>query len=321
VRLNLAGLGIRTIDDGGDEPAAGGAGDLVWRRHRVASLGGEAPAEGPFTLVRGQPGEGGTRTDFRFGRLGRLYCRFVVGAAGRSVESWAVPDVSDRDLLALFGEHILRTVLVRRGLVSFHAAALAGGDGAVLVMGDKGMGKSTLSSALQQRGWSCVADDLARVAEDEAGAWRTFAGLRDTKLLADSIAALGLAPAALPPRWDDSGGGGGDKRLLAPVDGAAFDARALRLTGLLVLAPRARDALSHRIVSPVEAVRALLAHATGDPLAPGAPPPPPVQRAIGALVRRLPVIELALPDRLEALGASAEAVEALVGRLGARRAA
>jgi hypothetical protein len=65
----------------------------------------------------------------------------------------------------------------------------------------------------------------------------------------------------------------------------------------------------------------MLEHATGDPLHPEAPPPPSVQRAIGALIQRVPVIEIALPDRLDALRASAEAVASLVKDADARRAA
>jgi hypothetical protein len=319
VHLNLAGLRIRRIEGDGPEP---GEQDLVWRHRRVASLPGGAAGDGPLVTVHAEESGDGPLTDFRFGYGGRVRCRFIVGAGGRWVESWAVPAVTDRDLVALFGEHILRTVLVRRGLISFHAASLTDGDGSILIMGDKGMGKSTLSSALQQRGWSPVADDLTRVAET-GGTWRAFAGLRDTKLLADSAAALGLQREGLPPRWDDRDGAADDKRLLSPLFEPPSDERAFRLRALLVLKPRGTGGgeLFHRSASPILAVRAMLEHSTGDPLHPGAPPPPAVQRAIGALVKSLPVIETALPDRLDALRPSAEAIEALVRGVDARRAA
>lgn len=316
--MDLAGLRIRRIED--DEPEPSGQ-DLVWRHRRVASVAGGASAQGPFTSVRGELNGSGLLTDFAFGHSGRVRCRFIVGSDGRSVESFADPAVSDRDLLALFGEHILRAILVRRGLISLHAASLSDGEGTILIMGDKGMGKSTLSSALQQRGWACVADDLTRVAE-KGGTWRAFAGLRDTKLLADSAAALGLQREKLSPRWDDNKGAGDDKRLLGPSSPPPSGERALRLCALLVLQPRrpGTEELWHRIASPVDAVRAMLEHATADPLQPQGVPPP-VQRAIGALVQRVPVIEVALPDRLDALRSSAEAVEIIVRRADVRRAA
>lgn len=319
VNLNLAGLSVRRIEGDEVEPERQ---DLVWRHRRVSSVPGGAPRKAPFTIIRSEAAADGARTDMGFGYGGRVRCRFIISGDGRSVESFAESSVSDRDLLALFGEHILRTVLVRRGLLSFHAASLSDGDATILIMGDKGMGKSTLSSALQQRGWSCVADDLTRVAES-GGTWRAFAGLRDTKLLADSVAALGLQQEELPQRWDDDEGADDGKRLVSPSRAAPSGERAFRLGALLVLKPRqsGRSEIFHRIASPLEAVRAMLDHSTADPLGPGVGPPAAVQRAIGALAQRIPVMEIALPDRLDALGASAEAIETLVRGVDAREAA
>jgi hypothetical protein len=309
--LNLAGLSIRRIE--GEAPDSR-AQDLVWRHHHVPRLDQPDAAEAAFIAVRHEPETEGARSLLTFGHGNRARCRFGVGADGRSVESWATPDVSDRDLLALFGEHILRSVLVRRGLLSFHAASLSDGAGTILIMGDKGAGKSTLSFALQQRGWTPVADDLTRVAEDGA-AWRAFAGLRATKLLATSLEAIGLDEDALPPRWDDSEGAADGKRLLVPASAPPASAEALRLRAFLVLKPRrAEGGVVHRIASPIDAVRALLEHATVDVALPEAMPAPDVQRQVGALVRSLPVVEIALPDRLDALAASARAVEDLVRR-------
>lgn len=318
--LNLAGLSIRRIE--GDEPDPAGH-DLIWRHRRVEAVRGEAPGDGPFTAIRGEAGAEGMLTQSCFGHGGRVRCRFIVSGNGRRVESIADPAVSDRDLLALFGEHILRTILVRRGQISFHAASLTDGHGTILIMGDKGMGKSTLASALQQRGWSCVADDLTRVAETD-GIWRAFPGLRDSKLLADSIAALGLRREGMPLRWDDTKGADDGKRLLAPVVRLPAVESAYRLGALLILMPRRAGpgGLVHRIASPIGSVRAMLEHATEDPLRPGAGPPPAAQRAIGDLAGRVPVIEIALPNRLEALRSSAEALEEMVRAVDdARRAA
>jgi hypothetical protein len=318
--LSLAGLHI--VRTKRDEPA-NGAHDLVWRHHEAQSLPAEPGGSGHFTRVLAATGPDGIATDFAFGYGERIRCRFTVSADGRRVESWAAEGVSDRDVQALFGEHILRTVLVRRGLVSFHAASLTDGDGAVLILGDKGMGKSTLSAALQQRGWWSVADDLSRVAS-ESGAWRTFPGLRNTKLLPDSIAALGLAEQALPPRWDDLSPGlklaGEDKKLLGSGDELSLAETAFGLRALLILRPRVGGGkLLHRAASPVAAVRSLLQHITEDPL--GGETPPEFQRAIGRLVREVPVIEIALPDRLDALRSSAAEIEAIARSAGVRRAA
>jgi hypothetical protein len=44
-----------------------------------------------------------------------------------------------------------------------HAAAIARDDGAVLIVGPSGMGKSTLSTLLCERGWRFMGDDIAPV--------------------------------------------------------------------------------------------------------------------------------------------------------------
>ena len=302
--LSLAGLSVRRIADAAPDA---GEQDVVWRHHVARPPDGDAAAEASGRI--------GGETPLVFGHGPRMRCRFAVSDDGRSVESWAAPDVADRDLVALFGEHIMRSVLVRRGLLSFHAASLSDGDGTILIMGDKGAGKSTLSFALQQRGWIPVADDLTRVAEGRGG-WRAFAGLRATKLLAASLDAMGLEREQLAPRWEDPEGAADGKRLLAPASPPPPGAEALRVRALLVLKPRrAKGDAVLRAASPFDAVRALLEHVTDDPACPGVLPSAPVQRQVGALVRSLPILEVALPDRLDALAASAEAVEGFVRRL------
>jgi hypothetical protein len=64
----------------------------------------------------------------------------------------------------------LAALLYQRGMLAFHASALVPplreGDrkgGAILLAGDSGAGKSTLLAALQQCGWTPLADDLAAV--------------------------------------------------------------------------------------------------------------------------------------------------------------
>ncbi|MFL6862561.1 MAG: hypothetical protein ACJ8DZ_06130 [Allosphingosinicella sp.] len=321
--MNLAGLSIFRA---GSDQLASGDPDLLWRHHHAAGLSAEAEAAGLFTRVSAVDAPDGILTHFEFGYGERVRCRFTVSAAGDQVDSWAAPEVSERDLDGLFSEHILRSVLIRRGLLSFHAAALSDGDGAILIMGDKGMGKSTLSAALQQRGWSAAADDLSRVAE-AGGGWRTFEGLRATKLLAGSLAGLGLAQQALPTRWDDASedlkGAVEEKRLLSPAGDLPSDPRAFRLRALLVLQPRiaGSDEVVARTAAPLGAVRALLDHITEDALHPGAAPAPALQQAIGRLVGQVPITEITLPDRIDALASSAEAVERIVRNAQARRAA
>jgi hypothetical protein len=90
-----------------------------------------------------------------------------------------------------FATHPLTTValmelLERRGLFSLHAACLASGVGAgVLLSGPSGAGKSTLALALARRGMSFLSDDLVFLDPTEDGEPLRILGFAD---------ALGLTP-------------------------------------------------------------------------------------------------------------------------------
>ena len=131
--LILNGLRIATGD--GDD-AADPAADIVWRTRRVDSLPAEPEAGDPIAIVRGERTGSGIATDHIFGYDGRVRCRFRIAADGSAVDCRAIPEVSDRDLFSLFAEPVMRTLLVRRGLLSFHAAALVRNGRAILIMAD-----------------------------------------------------------------------------------------------------------------------------------------------------------------------------------------
>ncbi len=57
----------------------------------------------------------------------------------------------------------LAALLYQRGVAAFHAAAVVKDNGAILLAGASGVGKSTLLAALLQRGWKMLADDLSAV--------------------------------------------------------------------------------------------------------------------------------------------------------------
>jgi len=307
--LILNGLRIAT----GDEPAA----DIIWRTHRVGSLPSEPGAGDPIAIVRGGPIGSGTATDHIFGYDGRVRCRFRIGPDGSAISCRAIPEVSDRDLFSLFAEPVMRTVLVRRGLLSFHAAALARNGRAILIMADKGAGKSTLSWALQRRGWQLLADDLARVDFVE-GRWSVFPGHRQTKLTPEAVRAFGQAAEAMPVRFDDPGPAACaalfDKRVIDPTDSLASPSVAVPLATLFFLTPRNPSAASVRIerLPPSAAVRHMLDHATPDPLGTAPAVPPVLQRAVGGLATQVEAVELTLPDRFYLLAGSAAALDSFI---------
>lgn len=307
--LILNGLRIATA-------GRGESADIVWRTRRVDWLPAEPGADDPIAIVRGEAAGSGIATDHIFGYHGRVRCRFRIAPDGASVDCRAVAEVSDRDLFSLFAEPVMRTILVRRGLLSFHAAALARDGRSILIMADKGAGKSTLSWALQQRGWQLLADDLARV-DSPDGRWSAWSGHRQTKLTPQAAGALGRAAAAMPRRFDDPGPPASaarfDKRVIDAERPLADPRAPMPLAAVFFLTARDPSAAGLRgaRLSPPAAVRRLLEHATPDPLGGSPAAPPPLQRAIGALASRLAAFDLTLPDRFDRLAHSADGLDRL----------
>ncbi len=310
----LAGLTVAR-DDAPDAARA----DVHWRTLRYDALP---------SAVAGGAGTAGIEAVKRSDGIHILHhvardevpaCSFDVSPDGRRLLCHARRDVSDRDLVSLFGEHILRTILTRRGLLSFHGACLAGPRGAIVVMGDKGRGKSTLSAALAGAGWQLLADDLTRVGP-VGGVWHGFAGLRATKLLPAAAQGLGLDHARLQPRWDDPQSRDSDardhKRVILPERELTADERQARIAALFVLAPRCPRAAraAHRPLPRHEAVAALARHVTRDPVQPNRIPRA-IQDALGTVLAAVPVIRLILPDDMAALPDAVATIDALVGAM------
>jgi hypothetical protein len=308
--LILHGLRVATGEDEEGQHSA----DIVWRTKRVASLPAEPGAAEPIAIVRGERTGSGTAIVHVFGYDGRVRCRFRVDANGSSVSAWARPEVTERDLFSLFAEPVMRTVLVSRQLLSFHAAALAKDGRAILIMAAKGAGKSTFSWALQGQGWQLLADDLVRT-EDVDGLWSAFAGHRDTKLTPGAVRALGCDAQALLPRFDDPGPASTailfDKLVVDPIGGPPPTA-AVPLTAILFLTPRdpALTAMSIHRLQPVAGIRSLVEHATANPIAPETAPGLRFRRDIGSIASRVPMAMLTLPDSLDRLAEAATALEA-----------
>lgn len=313
--------GLRIATAAGDE-AAEPAADVVWRTDRVDSLPAEPGAGDPIAIVRSELIASGAATDHIFGYHGRVRCRFRIGPGGSEISCRAVPEVSDRDLFSLFAEPVMRTVLVRRGLLSFHAAALVRNGRAILIMADKGAGKSTLSWALQGQGWQLLADDLAR-AEPVGGRWSVFPGHRQTKLTPAAARAFGHSAEAMPVRFDDPGPAAYaalfDKRVIEPAEPAGDPGAAVPLAALVFLTARDPSAAAARIerLSRAAAVRSLLEHATPDPLEGRVTLAPGLQRAVGGLATQVESVALTLPDRFDLMAGGAALLEPFADAPGA----
>lgn len=85
-------------------------------------------------------------------RPGEIECRLVDPALAYMVD------------VLLLG-HVMACYLERQGILALHAGALAVGNQAVLLAGDKGAGKSTMVTSMVAAGYSLMADDIAAVEE------------------------------------------------------------------------------------------------------------------------------------------------------------
>lgn len=307
---SINGLDVERVD--GDAPARGDK-DILWRVIRDDELPVEAHDGVSFLRVEGETTPAGLITHHVYGTQGRIRCRFSVGPDGREVLTHVAPHVADSDVVGLFCEPVMRTILVRRGLASLHAAALSHNGRTIVVMGHKGAGKSTLSAALQQLGWAVVADDLVRV-EAINGVWHCFAGHRQTKLTPAAAAYFGEH--ALSTRWRSASEGDetDDGKLLLPPGPEALPPAVSPISALLILAPRRRDITTIECApaAPVEVMRALLANSTPDPLASEGAAPTLDPGVISGLAGQARVYRISLPDRLEQLAASARALATLI---------
>ncbi|MGF1501927.1 MAG: hypothetical protein ACFBSD_08920 [Paracoccaceae bacterium] len=84
----------------------------------------------------------------------------------------------------------LGMALHQKGALVLHAGAVAGPAGAVLLLGDRGAGKSTLAVAVEQRGAEVLSDDVVALWPLDGGRL-VHAGPREAKLCRDAAIRLG----------------------------------------------------------------------------------------------------------------------------------
>ncbi len=84
---------------------------------------------------------------------------------------------------------LLAAVRMLAGDLVLHASAVAIDGRALAIVGDSGMGKSTLAAALCEDGARLVSDDLLRVDESD-GRWRCYAGPDEVRLRRGAAAAM-----------------------------------------------------------------------------------------------------------------------------------
>ncbi len=118
--------------------------------------------------------------------------RFLL-SAGRGIGFQMEAGADAADCAAYLVGSAFGLLLHQRGQIVLHASAVAMNGKATLFCGNSGVGKSTIAAALCLRGHPLVADDICAIsfAADEHP--RVSAHSSQIKLVADAVAAVGLA--------------------------------------------------------------------------------------------------------------------------------
>jgi hypothetical protein len=107
------------------------------------------------------------------------------------------PGVPDDDLQPFLTGPVLAVLLHQQGNFVLHASAVAINGAAVLFLGSKGDGKSTLAAHLQVRGHQLISDDIVPVSFFDTEAV-ILPGFPRLKLYEDAIVAVGERPDRYP---------------------------------------------------------------------------------------------------------------------------
>jgi hypothetical protein len=152
--------------------------------------------------------------------------------------------------LHLLGPAMGLLLHLRKALV-LHASAIVINGQAVVIAGESGCGKSSLSSALHARGYFALSDDLLRV-ESVAGHWEAFPAVPQYKLWPDVVRFLGYQPGNMARIHARS-----TKRVFPSIQG--FADRSIPICCIYIL--RVGKSLKIERLSPKQAFVDLMRHA------------------------------------------------------------
>ena len=169
-------------------------------------------------------------------------------------------------------------------------------DGAVLICGVTGRGKSTLAAALVARGHAGIAEDgvVVGFGDDGPSVWPGLPGALITR---EAAAAIGMSAAERAPA---------DPRGRLHVEWPRTVAERTRVTAVAILMERDGDQVRLVRPEPARAHRELLAHVLS-----AGRRGPTAFASTARLVELVPVTLLVVPESVDQLDRGAEALESL----------
>lgn len=256
---------------------------------------------------------------------GHLACR-IDGAGAAISLSWddGFPPADVRPYLL---GPVLGLALQIRGVPALHAAAVAIDGRALLLMGASGAGKSTTTAALIRAGAALIADDIAALTRrrtangkgqkpenpSRSDVIHVQPGYPGLRVGAESLGLVAHLATGVSPLWSDPEA---DRaRWYVNLWGTPYaQAGPAPVAALALLGPRRADleAPEVQILPPREALVALMGNRYGQS-ASSLPQHQQVFATCARLAEQAPVYLVHAPDRLDRLGALAEALGALAG--------
>lgn len=151
------------------------------------------------------------RYALKLGRIGdawhfssRFDGTFIVDAAISRIDAYADNEALGAGAIDVLTRRILPRLAIETGALTVHGATLIRNGGAILLFGESGAGKSTMTAALARAGWSIASDDMTIIRLGDAGP-TVYPGATGVCLWPDTRVALDLDPARClaMPGYDD----------------------------------------------------------------------------------------------------------------------
>lgn len=218
---------------------------------------------------------------------------FTVDASGSHITVHAGARWHHEPVYTYLIGQVLSVALLQKRIESLHASAVAVDGKAIVLVGNCGSGKSTLTAALIGAGASLITDDLLVLDRTVNDRLTALSGARRLKLHPDTAARVGLTFDSIA--MDDGSG----KRVY-DIPSERFTSTPTPVHSVIVLRPHARDVSLTRMDN-IRAVREVIA-ATFNPLQNDARRLKLLLDNARAVVGAVPFYELAFPHDFENVG-------------------